>query len=60
MTKKKVKIGEIFMSYHLKPMVIVASFSFFIHMNVKEFKPKNPFDKLLSLSFNLRPFNSLL
>jgi len=24
-------------------------------MNVKEFKPKNPFDKILSLSFDSRP-----
>jgi hypothetical protein len=24
-------------------------------MNVKEFEPKNPFDEILSLSFDLRP-----
>jgi hypothetical protein len=28
------------MFYQLKPMEIMASFSFLIHMNVKEFKPK--------------------
>jgi len=34
-----------------KTMVIMASYYLFIHMNVKEFKPKNLFDKILSLSF---------
>ncbi len=28
---------------------------FFIHMNVKKFQTKNPFDEILSLSFDLRP-----
>jgi hypothetical protein len=36
-------------------MPIMSSCYFFIHMNVKEFKTKNPFDKILNLSFDLRP-----
>jgi len=34
-------------------MTIMANWSFFIHMNVKEFKLKKPFDKILSLNFDL-------
>jgi hypothetical protein len=33
----------------------MASYYFFIHMNVKEFKQKNSFDENLSLSFDLGP-----
>jgi hypothetical protein len=33
----------------------MASCCFFIHKNVKEFKPKNIFDEILSLSFDLNP-----
>ncbi len=36
-------------------MAIMASYCFFIQMNVKEFKQKNPFDEILSLSFDLGP-----
>jgi hypothetical protein len=37
-----------------KTMVIMASWSFLIHINVEEFKTKNPFDKILSLTFGSR------
>ncbi len=33
----------------------MASYCFFIHLNVKEFKPKNPIDEILSLSFDVGP-----
>jgi hypothetical protein len=36
-------------------MAIMASYCFFIHMNIKKIQTKNPFDEILSLSFNLRP-----
>ncbi len=38
-----------------KTMAIMASCLILNYMNVKEFKPKIPFDKILSLSFNLGP-----
>jgi hypothetical protein len=36
-------------------MAIMASYYFFIHMNVKEFKPKIHLMNFLSLSFDLGP-----
>jgi hypothetical protein len=41
-----------------KTMEIMASYFFFIHINVKEFKPKNPLNEILSLSFDIEPFES--
>ncbi len=35
-----------------KAMAFMASYYIFIHMNVKEFKTKNPFDEILSLNFD--------
>jgi len=37
---KIIKIGKIFMFYHLKPWQSWQVDFFFIHMNVKKFKPK--------------------
>jgi hypothetical protein len=37
-----------------KAMPIMLSYCFFIHINVKEFKPKNPFDEILSFKFWFR------
>ncbi len=36
-----------------KAMTIMASYYFFVHMNVKKFKPKIQFDEIISLSFDL-------
>jgi hypothetical protein len=38
--RKAVKIGYIFYVLSFKPIAIMASYCFFIHMNVKKFKSK--------------------
>jgi hypothetical protein len=46
------KNSENWRNIYVLPFRIMASWSFLIHMNVKEFKP---FDKILSLNFDLKP-----
>jgi hypothetical protein len=53
MTKKNNQNYKNIYVLPFKTMAIMASGSFFIHMNVKEFKPKTYL--ILSLSFDLEP-----
>jgi hypothetical protein len=54
MTKKIVKIEEIFMFYYLKPWKSWQVVHFHSY-ECQRIQTKNPFDKILSVSFDLRP-----
>jgi hypothetical protein len=41
--------------FPFKAMVIMASYCFFVHLNVKEFKPKIHLMKFLVFNFDLGP-----
>ncbi len=52
---KTIKIGEIFMFYHLKPWYSWQVVPFSFKPECQRIQTKNQFDKNLSLSFDLGP-----